>query len=72
MKAGKPTGGNPLNINKQDKIVTLRLRIGRPAIRQLFKMLSKSQLDFHEEWLLDREVDEAAELIKADDPLLPF
>jgi hypothetical protein len=66
MRDGRPTAGNPLNIKSRDKIVTLRIRIGQDEIRRLFKGLDESQLVLHEEWLGDREVEDAADLLQAD------
>lgn len=67
MKNGKPTAGNPLNVKRNDKVVTLKIRIGQSEIRQLFKTLNKSQTAFHQEWVEDREVEDAAELLKSED-----
>jgi len=66
LRDGIPTAGNPLNVKNRDKIVTLRIRINQDEIRRLFKGLDESQLVLHEEWLEDREVEDAAVLLQAD------
>lgn len=68
MKQGKPTQGNPLNAKRKDKVITIKIRVSQDEILKAFKGMSKAQTEFHDEWLADREVEEAAELIKDDNP----
>lgn len=72
MKAKRPTHGNPLNRRKRDKVVTLRLRLSTDEIRKLYRELDESGRLIHDEWLADRDVELAADLLKSDKDPLPF
>lgn len=72
MAKGLANTGNPLNIKRTDKVITIKIRVSQDEIVSAYKSMSESQTEFHDEWLADREVEDAAELIKGDTTTMLF